>query len=126
MEVTVQYIGHIDERKRPENFPHEVSNVGSYKVTNPDQLKQVINAELGAIIQNQGMIVQLDPAQVFDTRKVNIRDRVYVPLHMITHLEAIVSPMAPMPVVAETGILDAEGKPVTQFETPEGKKILPS
>jgi hypothetical protein len=126
MDFTVRYIAHIDERKRPENFPHSFSTIGTYRVQNPEQLKSIVNSELGSIIQNGGMIVPLDPSQTVDTQKVNIDDRIYVPMHMITYIEADIRPMAAMPNIVDTGIVDANGKAIKEYEMQDGKRMLPS
>ena len=34
--------------------------------------------------------------------------------------------MTPMPSIVETDELDKAGKPIKEFQTPEGQKILPS
>ncbi len=125
-DFTVKFIGHIDELRRPQGFQHDIVAVGTYRVENNRQIADVINNELMAFIGMQGMIVQLDPAKTVDLSKLNTEGRVFIPMHMISYIRTEVSNMTPMPSIVETGELDKAGKPIKEFQTPEGQKILPS
>lgn len=125
-DYAVKVIGHIDERKRPEGFPHAVFAIGTYRAESAKHLADQVNSEVMQILQMQGMIISVDSARTIDTSKVNAEGRVFVPMHMITYLQTEIQAMAPMPQIVETGVLDAQGKPVTAFEMPDGKKVQPS
>ena len=126
-EFTVRFIGHINERTRSEGFPEDIVAIGTYRVDTNKEIAGVINNELMAFIhQVKGMIVQLDPAQTADMSKLNTEGRVFVPMHQIAYIRTEISIMSPMPTLVETGALDANGKLVKEYQTPEGFKILPS
>jgi len=126
VEFSVKFIGHIDERRRSENFPRDIVTIGTYRVENNKQIADVVNEELKQFIMVGGMIVSLDPAQTIDTRKLTTDNRFYVPMHMIAYIRTEVSMTAPMPQLVDTGVLDKEGNPIQEFQTPDGERIRPS
>ena len=127
MEFTIKFIGHLNERTKPEGFPAEVNVIGTYRVDNNKEIAGIIQNELMAFIhQIQGMIVQTDPAQTVDLSKLNVSDRFYIPMSQISYIRAEVNNMTAMPSLVETGDLDKDGKPIKEFQTPEGYKLLPS
>ncbi len=122
----VKFIGHIDELRRPEGFQRDIVAIGTYHVENNRQIADIINNELMAFITMQGMIVQLDPSQMIDLSKLNTEGRYFIPMHMISYIKTEVSNMTPMPNIVDLEEKDANGKPIKEFQTREGKKILPS
>ena len=125
-DFTVKFIGHINERTRSEGFPRDIFAIGTYRVKDNKEIANVINNELMAFIGMQGMIVQLDPSQTVDLNKLNTDGRVFVPMSQIAFIRTEVSNMTPMPQMLDTGEVDEKGKPIKEFQTPEGEKILPS
>jgi len=125
---TAKYIAFIDERRRPENFPKQVYCVGTYFAQNNAQLAEQLNNEITTIIQNQGMIISVDPESTIDLTNViaNLEGRVFIPMHMITHIRTQVKQMGAMPIPTDTGVLDADGKKVIEYQTPEGTVVKPS
>jgi hypothetical protein len=125
-DFTVRFIGHIDELRRPEGFPHEVTAIGTYRADDNKGIADIVNNELMAFVhQINGMIVQLDPAQIVDLSKVNVKGRYYVPMSMISYIRTEIVNMTKMPELVDTGILNAHGKEVKTYEL-DGKKVLPS
>ncbi len=122
----VKFIGHIDESRRPEGFQRDIVAIGTYRVENNQEIANEINKELMAFIGMQGMIVQIDPSSVIDMSKLNIEGRIFVPMSMISYIKVEVINMTAMPSIVDTGEKDANGKPIKEYQTPEGKKILPS
>jgi hypothetical protein len=122
---TAKFIGYINERKRPENFPRSIYCIGTYQVNNVAELAALINNEMETIFRIQGMMIQIDPTTI-DPAKINVEGRIFVPMHMITHIRAEIKQMQPRPLVVDTGVLDAAGKPVAAYENAEGQRILPS
>jgi hypothetical protein len=122
----IKFIGHIHERHRSENFPHDIVAIGTYRVENNREIARKIQEELMAFIGMQGMIVQLDPAATVDMTKLNTEGRVFVPMHMIAYIYTEVINMTPMPGLLDTGEKDKDGKSIVEYQSSEGKKILPS
>lgn len=125
---TAKFIAHIDERKRPEGFPRTVYCVGTYFANSNAQLAELINSEITTIIQNQGMMISTDPEATIDLRSVlaNISKRVFIPIHMISHIRTELKQMANMPIQVDTGVLTDDGKQVKEYQTIEGEVIKPS
>lgn len=89
MDYLVRFIGHIDERKRPENFPKEVYSDLMVRVQAEKELKDAINQQSMVFITHQCMIVPKNPDAIQDMGKA-VRDaRMIVPLHMITHITTL-------------------------------------
>lgn len=97
MDALVKYIGHIDETRRPAGFANKVMAIGTYHFENLEELMKLVNNEAGAIIRIQGMLVAKDPAEITDTTKIRFDQRMFVPIHMITHVTMEVSMMQQMP-----------------------------
>jgi hypothetical protein len=125
---TAKFIGFINERKRPENFPKSVYCIGTYSAQNNSHLAEMLNTEFSTIIANQGMMISTDPEQLIDLTNVveNMKTRVFIPIHMITHIKVEVKPMGPIPNFVDTGKKTEDGKPLMEFQTAEGEVIKPS
>ena len=125
---TAKFIAHIDERKRPENFPKQVFCIGTYRADNNGQLAEQINSEMTTIIQNQGMMISTDPEQVVDLTNVlvNLKNRIFIPIHMITYIQTELQQMGAMPIPVATGIVGPDGKIIIEYQTPEGEVVKPS
>lgn len=91
MYFMVRFIGHIDARKRPENFPKEVVNDIFARVKNDKELRDAINNQAQVFINQQCMIVPKDNNKTEDRSKISFDNRMLVPLHMITHIDTITS-----------------------------------
>lgn len=87
MHYLITFIGHIDERKRPENFPRQIIEQLIVEAETKDQIVSAVNDYSMKYIKVQGMSVKRDPAGVTDVAKIDT-DRMFVPMHMITYIEA--------------------------------------
>lgn len=88
----VQYTAFIDERKRPESFPHYVQIKETYQeIESTDHLKQVVNMRVTQLVTGPGLVVFKDPDEPTDESKITFNRRRFIPWHMITHLEMAVT-----------------------------------
>lgn len=87
MKFIVTFKGHIDERKRPEFFPHEIRDVVILEAEDKTGLVKAFNDYTISWIRIQGMTVRKDPYAVEDPAKVDI-NRMFVPMHMITYIDS--------------------------------------
>jgi len=90
-EYFVRFAAHIDERKRPENFPKVVFIDETIGVESIDQLSENVNRRFKGLVSAPGLVVLKDPNEVLDTNVMTFDKRVFVPWHMITHFEAFVN-----------------------------------
>lgn len=117
MDHVLTFVGHIDETKRPryidrartQEFPTKVFDVLFIRVDEskgPEGLVNAVNTESLKYIRQQGMTVRtVPPGNLDDLNKVDA-ERMFVPMHMITHITAEVSGpiMGPAVVVDSTGL----------------------
>lgn len=91
----MEWEAHIDERKRPENFPSSVFVREQYQnVESDEQLKQIYNARVKTMITNPGLIILPDD-ETIDLSKLTFDQRMYIPWHMITHFHGRVKIVTP-------------------------------
>jgi hypothetical protein len=86
----VKIIGHIDERKRPENFPKEIHILEAVANADKKFLVDFVQKQMKNIVYVQGMGVSRDPAAMQDPNKLDT-NRMFVPMHMLTHIDAEVT-----------------------------------
>ena len=104
MDFLVTFIFHIDERKRPEGFPRQVRDLVMINSDSKQGLVTAVNTESLKYIRMQGVSVRKDPYAAEDPNKLDT-ERMFVPLHMITHFEADVKTITGEPaVVDQTGL----------------------
>lgn len=90
----VQFTAHIDERKRPENFPKQIYIRETYgNVQNVEQLATFLNKRFESLIKDPGLVVFKDIDDTIDSTAISFDKRVFVPWHMITHFHAEVKPL---------------------------------
>ncbi len=100
----VRFIGHIDDRKRPEGFPREVYSDIFCRVKNEQELKAAINEQSKVFILQQCMVVPKGDVLVEDMSKVRFDTRMMVMMHMITHIDTITTKIiGEIPEVGEDG-----------------------
>jgi hypothetical protein len=87
MDFLITFTGHIDERKRPENFPHKIYDLLLIAADNKDGVVKAINDYSKNYIRNGGMSVRIDPYAQEDPSVLDT-DRMFVPLHMLTYFTA--------------------------------------
>lgn len=81
------FIAHIDERKRPENFPHVVHVKEVYdSVESLAHLQFLVNDKFIKLVSSGGLVVVKED-EILDEGKISFDKRVFVPWHMITHME---------------------------------------
>jgi hypothetical protein len=117
MNRILTFVGHIDETKRPryidrehtQEFPTKIFDVMFIRVDEskgPEGIVNAVNTESLKYIRQQGMTVRtVPPGNLDDLAKVD-SDRMFVPIHMITHITAEVSGpiMGPQTMVDSTGL----------------------
>jgi hypothetical protein len=107
MDYLVRFIGHIDELKRPENFPKEVYSDLMVRVQDEKELKAQINAQSMVFITHQCMIVPKNPDAIQDMGKALRDTRMIIPLHMITHISTITTRiLGEIPEIGLDGFLE--------------------
>lgn len=89
MDYMVRFIGHIDERKRPESFPKEVYADMFARVGTEQDLKKAINDYSMLFMTQQCMVVPKEPGGLEDMLKPKYDARIMVPIHMITYIETV-------------------------------------
>lgn len=105
----LKFIGHIDRFKRPDGFPEKIYDLLFIRIDEKEGkngLVNAVNTESLKYIRLQGMTVRtVAPEQIEDLTKLDT-DRMFVPLHMITHITAEVSGpiMGNAPAVDSTGL----------------------
>jgi hypothetical protein len=94
----VTFTGHIDELRRPENFPNKIFIKKLYdNVESTQHLQFLVNEEFIKIISGPGLVVLKNEDEPLEEGRVTFDKRVYVPFHMITYLELDVQHMQEKP-----------------------------
>jgi hypothetical protein len=94
----VKFTAPMDQRKRPENFPDEVSVVNLfYNVQNTEHLKQLVNQKFVELVTSAGLVVMKDPNAVIEQNMVSFDKRIFVPWHMLTSLTVEVKNLVEAP-----------------------------
>src|SRR5579863_699282 len=85
MKYFIVFSAYIDERKRPEGFPKVVKSSSIVQVDSPEELiLQVEGLLYKNFVQHQSVGVHRDPSKVENLGQIDIGNRMWVPLHMIT------------------------------------------
>jgi hypothetical protein len=93
-----EWTGHIDERKRPENFPREVYVREQYSQLPSDEVvKELFNQRFKTMVGNPGIVVFLDTEETIES-KLTFDKRVFIPWAMITHFHGRIKLITPQPV----------------------------
>jgi hypothetical protein len=94
-DYVIEYSFHIDESRRPENFPHVVQIIDHYQnIENDKQIAEIYNTRFKGLANEPGIVVFLDQNQIGAT-KINFVSRVFVPWHMVTHSHGKVTLIIP-------------------------------
>jgi hypothetical protein len=105
------FIGYIDEQRRPENFPHEVHVHEQYgEIENIEHLKAVVNDRFVKLVTSAGLVVLKDPSEILDSVAVTFDRRRYIPWSMITHMEVKVT-LIPEPPSPQDKLIPIEPTP---------------
>lgn len=83
----VDFIAHVDERKRPENFPRVVHDKQVFEVESIPHLQFVVNERFVKLVSQSGIVVFRNDDEPVDEGKITFDKRVFVPWHMITYME---------------------------------------
>ena len=100
----VRFTAHIDERKRPEGFPHEVYVDQTYEnVEGAQQIREIANQRFLQLVSSPGLVVLVSPTETLDQNLVTFDKRVFVPWHMLTHFHMNVNQLVvpPDPISAD-------------------------
>lgn len=101
----VKFTGYVDERKRPENFPHEVHVTDVYKdVENLEHLQALVNNRFIGLVSSAGLVVLKNEDEPPEEGKLTFDKRIFVPWHMITHMTLAVKHM-PAPLRPQDSII---------------------
>lgn len=99
-----EFTAHIDESRRPENFPHQVYVREQYNGLQSDEdVKDLYNKRVKSMILNPGLIVFMNDGEVIETT-LTFDQRVFIPWHMITFFHGRVKLITPPP--APESLLD--------------------
>ena len=94
----VIFTAHVDERRRPENFPHKVHVKEVFDdVESIPHLQFLVNDKFLKLIASQGLVVLKNEDEPLEQGRITFDKRIYVPWHMITHMELDVKHIAPKP-----------------------------
>ena len=100
----VHFIAHIDMRKKPDGFPHEVYVDETYEAQDQKHLGQIVNKRFVDLVTSAGIVVMKNYTEMVDLSTLSFDKRVFVPWHMITHFEVtvnqLVEPQVPTPLDA--------------------------
>lgn len=100
-----EYIGYIDERKRPENFPHEIRIQDIYEnIESTEQLQSLVNEKFVRAASTAGWVVLKEPAEIIDSVVILFNKCRFVPWHMLTHMELKVR-LIPSPAVLTQDVI---------------------
>ena len=100
------FTAHIDERKRPEGFPHEIHDKQVFEVESLQHLQFLVNERFIKLVSASGMVVLKDDTAIQDEGKLTFDKRVFVPWHMITHMTLDVNMMPAKPVAQDSIVPD--------------------
>jgi hypothetical protein len=114
VDYLVTFVFHIDERKRPEGFPRQVRDLIIVSADSKQGLVTAVNTESLKYIRMQGASVRKDPYAMENPNKLDT-ERMFVPIHMITHFEAEVKT-----VTGELAVVDSTGL----ASMPSGKNVV--
>lgn len=105
------YVGYVDERKRPEGFPREVHVHETYgEVESTDHLKAIVNDRFVKLVTAAGLVVLKEPSDILDSSIITFDKRRFIPWHMLTHMELKVQ-LISEPQRPQDGILPPESVP---------------
>jgi len=91
----VTFTAHVDERRRPENFPHKVHVKEVFDdVESIPHLQFLVNDKFLKLIASQGLVVLKNEDEPLEQGRITFDKRIYVPWHMITHMELDVKHIA--------------------------------
>jgi hypothetical protein len=89
MDYLVRFIGHIDEHRRPVDFPKEIYSDLYVRVKDDQELKAAINEQSKTFILQQCMVVPKEPGAIEEMHKARFDTRMMVMLNMLTHIDTI-------------------------------------
>ena len=91
----VDFTAYIDERKRPENFPHVIHDKQVLKdVESIPHLQFLVNERFIKLVSAVGIVAMKDE-DIVDEGVITFDRRVFVPWHMITHMKLDVNILPP-------------------------------
>jgi hypothetical protein len=103
----VNFVGFIDERKRPEGFPRKINDKQVFEVESLQHLQSMVNDRFIKLVSQSGLVVMKDDTEIQDENKLTFDKRVFVPWHMITHMVLEVNMMPVRPMLQDSIVPDA-------------------
>ena len=83
----VDFTAHIDERRRPENFPRQIHDKKLWdKIESIPHLQHLVNERFIQLVSSAGMVVLKDEDEPLIDGAITFDRRVFVPWHLITHM----------------------------------------
>jgi hypothetical protein len=108
----VVFNAHIDELRRPENFPHVVKIKDVYNdVENIPHLQFLVNDRFTKLVISAGLVVMKNEDEPVEEGKITFDKRVFVPWHMITHMTLDVHHMPAKQVRPQDSIVPTSNTP---------------
>jgi hypothetical protein len=87
-EYFVEFVAYVNERIRPEGFPHEVKIQDTFKnVESTEHLQFLVNDRFVKLVTSAGLVVLKDPDETTTAGVITFDKRRFVPWHMLTHME---------------------------------------
>ena len=115
----VELTGHIDERKRPENFPKTVKFVTQVEASSNAMLVDEVSKALFVnFLRLGGVATRLDPHGMETLGETDVTQYTFTPVHMITHITPVVKLISD-PSIAIFGEDKTDEKELPPSSTPD-------
>jgi hypothetical protein len=109
----VDFTAYVDERRRPENFPHEVHVQETFEnVESIAQLQYLVNDKFIKLVSSAGLIVLKDPDEPLPSGVVTFDRRIFVNWSLLTHMSVSVKLIADPLVTTQDNLIPIDRKPV--------------
>lgn len=88
----VDFTAYVNERMRPEGFPHEVHVQETYEdVQDTHHLQTIVNSRFIQLVTSAGLVVLKDPSEILDSSVITFEKRRFVNWSIITHMDVKVT-----------------------------------
>lgn len=83
----VEFTAYVDERRRPENFPHEIHVQDIFEnVESITQLQYLVNDKFVKLVSSAGLIALKDPDEPLESGVITFDRRMFVSWGILTHM----------------------------------------
>lgn len=110
----VRFIGHVNERIRPEGFPREIYVDYVLQEVTDEQLKNMVQAYMDQFVKQNGMVAKINHSETEDETRLSFNKKMFVPMFMIAFIDISVSIIADLlpQEVTEGKVQLGEGKEI--------------